>query len=129
MARLKLRLDFEGGGAVGPGKITLLEAIRATGSIAAAARQMDMSYRRAWLLVDDMNRLFREPVVVAATGGRKGGGATLSPFGESLVADYRAIQADAHDAVRCHLDRLEAAARPATAPCDPATTDRDAPAA
>jgi molybdate transport system regulatory protein len=78
--------------AVGPGKVDLLEAIAATGSITAAARRLDMSYRRAWLLVDTMNRCFRRPVVEAQPGGTRGGGARLTALGTEVVKRYRSIE-------------------------------------
>lgn len=78
--------------AIGPGKIALLEAIRDTGSISAAARKLRMSYRRAWMLVDDLNRRLSKAVVEAAPGGRFGGGTTLSPTGYRLVGLYRDIE-------------------------------------
>lgn len=91
--RLSLRLDFTPGGRLGPGKTELLDAIAQTGSISAAGRAMKMSYRRAWLLVDDLNRMFRQPLVEAQPGGARGGGARLTPFGQEVVARYRAIEA------------------------------------
>ena len=78
--------------AIGPGKIALLEAIRDTGSIAAAARKLRMSYRRAWMLVDDLNRRLAKAVVEATPGGRSGGGTTLSPTGHRVVSLYRDIE-------------------------------------
>jgi molybdate transport system regulatory protein len=81
--------------AVGPGKIALLEAIARTGSITAAAKELRMSYRRAWLLVDMMNRSFRTPVVDAEAGGRRGGGTALTPLGVDVVERYRRIEASA----------------------------------
>lgn len=78
--------------AIGPGKIALLEAIRDTGSISAAARKLRMSYRRAWMLVDDLNHRVSKPVVLAAPGGKLGGGTTLSPTGYKLVVLYRDIE-------------------------------------
>jgi molybdate transport system regulatory protein len=93
---------------LGPGKIALLEAIEKTGSISAAARSMDMSYRRAWLLVADINHAFRKPAVAAQTGGKAGGNATLTPFGQELVREYRAIERDAFAAAAPHLARLGA---------------------
>ena len=78
--------------AIGPGKIALLEAIRDTGSISAAARKLRMSYRRAWMLVDDLNRRLSSAVVEAAPGGRAGGGARLSPTGHKVVGLYREIE-------------------------------------
>jgi molybdate transport system regulatory protein len=85
--------------AIGPGKIALLEAIGATGSITAAAKRLGMSYRRAWLLVDQTNRLLVEAAVKTATGGRRGGGAVLTPSGADLVLRYRAIERDIDAAV------------------------------
>lgn len=79
---------------MGPGKADLLAAIDATGSISAAGRAMGMSYRRAWLLVDAMNRCWAEPLVDTATGGRKGGGARLSEAGRAVLAAYRDLTAD-----------------------------------
>ena len=78
--------------AVGPGKIALLEAIVSTGSITAAAKDLGMSYRRAWLLVDTMNRCFKTPVVDAEAGGRRGGGTALTPLGVEVVRRYRRIE-------------------------------------
>jgi Bacterial regulatory helix-turn-helix protein, lysR family len=73
--RLSIRLDLTSGNRIGPGKIALLEAIQATGSISAAARRLGMSYRRAWLLVEQINDALQQPAVTAAIGGRQGGGA------------------------------------------------------
>ncbi len=81
--------------AIGPGKVDLLEAIGATGSITAAAKALGMSYRRAWLLVDTMNRCFAQPVVAAETGGARGGGAQLTDVGADVVRRYRSIEARA----------------------------------
>ena len=92
--------------ALGPGKIDLLEAIAQTGSITAAAKRVGMSYRRAWLLVDTMNRCFREPVVASATGGAGGGGARVTAFGRRVLAAYRAMQARADRALDAELERF-----------------------
>jgi molybdate transport system regulatory protein len=81
--------------AIGPGKIALLEAIRDTGSISGAARKLRMSYRRAWMLVDDLNRRLSKGVVEATPGGKLGGGTTLSPTGHKLVNLYRDIERNA----------------------------------
>ena len=89
----------------------MLEAIRDTGSITQAGRALGMSYRRAWLLVDDMNNCFRDPVIEAQPGGAHGGGATLTPFGQKLVERYRAIEAEAHAATAARLRELEAACK------------------
>src|SRR5437667_10835495 len=91
MARIKVTIVFESGARIGPGKAALLESIRDTGSISAAARDMGMSYKRAWLLLDSMNQAFTEPVVTAAPGGAGGGGATLTPFGAEVLERYRRI--------------------------------------
>ncbi len=107
--RLTLRVDLGHGRALGPGKIRLLEAVADTGSISQAGRALGMSYRRAWLLVDDMNNCFRDPVIEAQPGGAGGGGATLTPFGRALVARYRAIEADALAATHRHLHDIEVA--------------------
>jgi molybdate transport system regulatory protein len=76
MARIKISLILESGARIGPGKVALLESVRGTGSISAAARAMDMDYKRAWTLIDSMNRAFDQPLVDRATGGTGGGGAT-----------------------------------------------------
>ena len=107
MASLSLRICLEPGGRIGPGKIALLEEIERRGSISGAGRSLEMSYRRAWELVEDMNALFAEPVVASQVGGRKGGGATLTPFGRSIVTRYRAIEQAAEEATRQHLDLLQ----------------------
>jgi molybdate transport system regulatory protein len=105
--RLTVRIDFGAERALGPGKIRLLEAIGKTGSISRGGRALGMSYRRAWLLVDDMNRCFRAPVVATQPGGVKGGGAALTPFGVALIENYRAIEAQAAAAAMPRLQALE----------------------
>lgn len=92
---LHLRVVLDGTVAMGPGKVDLLEAIAETGSIAAAGRRMGMSYKRAWLLVEEMNAMFAGPLVDAAKGGAGGGGATLTPLGRRLLSAYRALEAAA----------------------------------
>src|SRR3954463_15601866 len=89
MARLKLTLVLASGARIGPGKASLLESVRDTGSIAAAARAMGMDYKRAWLLIDSLNRTFKTAAVERTTGGPRGGGASLTTFGEELLARYR----------------------------------------
>ena len=111
--RLTLRVDFGPGRSVGPGKIRLLEAIDRTGSISQAGRSLGMSYRRAWLLIDDMNQCFRDTVVNARPGGSQGGGAVLTEFGAELVRDYRAIEAAAAVAARVRRDASNVAESPA----------------
>jgi molybdate transport system regulatory protein len=107
--RVTVRIDFDGNRAIGPGKIKLLELIDAVGSISAAGRRMNMSYRRAWLLVDSVNRCFREPLVAAHHGGAHGGGASLTDAGVAVVRHYRAVEAAAHAAGAAHLDALNGA--------------------
>lgn len=107
---LKLQLWRDGEVAIGPGKADLLAAIGETGSISAAARAMDMSYRRAWLLVDVMNRSFRLPLVRSAIGGTRGGGAQLTPTGIHVLQQFRAMEAAAiaaaTDNMACLLQEL-----------------------
>ena len=103
---LSVRIDLDTEGRIGPGKIQLLENIHACGSISAAGRAMDMSYKRAWDLVDEINRICRQAAVERQAGGKNGGGAVLTPFGISLVARYRKIERDAATAVRKELQAL-----------------------
>jgi molybdate transport system regulatory protein len=98
--RLSIRLDLASGDRIGPGKIALLEAIARAGSISAAARELGMSYRRAWLLVEEINTALREPAVIAATGGQHGGGAVLTSMGERVIDLYRSIEGQAHTSAR-----------------------------
>lgn len=100
---LKLRINHEGQTALGPGKIELLEMIALYGSISAAAKQMKMSYRRAWELVDVMNRCFDQPVVLSVAGGPHGGGAQVTPFGKVLIQAYQQILQKASDAAAIEL--------------------------
>ena len=93
---------------LGPGKVDLLELIDRYGSISEAARSMDMSYRRAWLLIAELNQGFRQPVVTAQTGGKGGGHAELTALGREIVKRYRAIEKDARKAVATHLNALTA---------------------
>jgi len=109
--RLTVRIDFGAHRALGPGKIRLLEAIDRTGSISQAGRALGMSYRRAWLLVDDLNRCFRQPVVSTKPGGARGGGAALTRFGHRLIERYRAIELRAAAAGKRQLRDLEVALR------------------
>lgn len=113
MASLSVRIDL-GPHRIGPGKIELLEKIEALGSISAAGREMDMSYRRAWELVEEMNTLFPAPLVSARSGGRHGGGTALTPLGQSVVASYRAVKQAADAATREAIAALEAELAPVT---------------
>lgn len=90
--RLSIRIVFGDEAMLGPGKAELLERIRETGSIAAAGRAMSMSYKRAWMLVEALNRVFREPLVESARGGARGGGARLTDAGEAVLANYRKLE-------------------------------------
>jgi molybdate transport system regulatory protein len=90
---VSFRVDFSPKCAVGPGKIALLEHIGATGSLSEAARKLKMSYRRAWLLLEDLNTSFQQPVAEMSVGGRGGGGASLTTFGADLVTAYRSLEA------------------------------------
>ena len=94
MTRVTIRIDFDNGRNLGHGKVRLLEMVEAHGSISSAARAMDMSYRRAWLLVDEVNRMFITPVIETQLGGKGGGHAKLTEFGRLLVAHYRSIEQD-----------------------------------
>lgn len=98
--------------AIGPGKIELLEAIGQTGSISAAARQLGMSYRRAWLLLDELDRCLHTPAFSTAKGGSSGGGCVLTETGEQLVALYRQIEQTAQEANRGAIRRLLGMLRP-----------------
>jgi molybdate transport system regulatory protein len=110
-AELWIKLTLPGVGEVGPGKIELLRRISEHRSMAAAARAMGMSYRRAWLLVDEMNKLFATPVVAKWQGGKSKGGASLTAFGAKLVASYDALRSKANEANRVLLAELGRAAR------------------
>jgi molybdate transport system regulatory protein len=109
MAKLSIRIDLAPAGAVGPGKIRLLECIDETGSISAAGRAMNMSYRRAWLLIDELNHLFKSPLVATRLGGEAGGGAELTPFGKSMVRHYRDLEIEAQAAAAAHLRAFQVA--------------------
>ena len=110
MAKLSIRIDLSTANSVGPGKIALLELIEKTGSISAAGRAMNMSYRRAWLLVEELNQLFKERVATTKLGGTAGGGAELTAFGRALVKNYRDMESEAHAAVAKRLSALDAKA-------------------
>lgn len=108
MADLKFRVIFTPDVFFGPGKADLLELIAAEGSIAAAGRRMDMSYKRAWQLVEEMNTMFASPLVESARGGAGGGGARLTAAGQAVLADYRGLQRDLAEAGAARLAALEA---------------------
>ena len=102
-----LRIDFPENARLGRGKIELLEHIRDTGSISAAGRAMDMSYRRAWQLVDALNSMFSEPSVNSQRGGKQGGGAVLTPFGEELIRRFRHMESTLAQALSDDLNWLQ----------------------
>jgi molybdate transport system regulatory protein len=110
--RVSIRLDLAGGARIGPGKVALLEAVARTGSISAAGRALRMSYRRAWELVEDLNRHLGAPVVATAAGGAGGGGARLTELGIALVAEYRALEAETTQAAAARLAALDRARGP-----------------
>lgn len=110
MTTLRLRILFDET-MVGPGKAELLDRIRDTGSIAAAGRQMGMSYKRAWMLVEEMNSAFRDPLVSSARGGPGGGGAQLTPAGHEVLRLYRAILDHTRTAASAEIGALEAMLR------------------
>ncbi|MQP64473.1 LysR family transcriptional regulator [Niveispirillum sp. SYP-B3756] len=111
--RLTLRLDFANGHRLGPGKVRLLEAIDEHGSISAAGRALGMSYRRAWLLLDEINRAFTQPAVAGQTGGSGGGGTALTDWGRELVTLYRGLEASSTGAGVGGLERIDAMLNPA----------------
>jgi molybdate transport system regulatory protein len=100
---VRFRIDFGGKCSLGIGKIELLEGIAGSGSLSQAARNMGMSYRRAWLLLADLNVSFDQPVAFTSTGGRGGGGVTLTPFGERLVVQYRKMEAKLKTLAEAHF--------------------------
>lgn len=102
---LMLRIQDDEVPAMGPGKARLVELIGETGSISAAARAMDMSYRRAWQLVDALNTSFKEPIVLTAIGGKRGGGASVTEFGREAVRLYRRMEEKASKAIASDLEQ------------------------
>jgi molybdate transport system regulatory protein len=109
----KIRILIGAVVAIGPGKADLLTAIARTGSISAAAREMKMSYRRAWLLVEAINSAFRRPLIETLTGGRSGGGARVTRLGEEVLRRYRAMESKAASSVAPELKRLSRLIAPA----------------
>ena len=104
---LHLRLDFGGERSLGPGKVRLLELIDETGSISAAGRALKMSYRQAWLLIDELNRMFREPLVTSQIGGGGGGGAAVTKAGTSVIRLYRGMERRATGAASSDMRTLK----------------------
>lgn len=103
---LMLRVLAKDHPAMGPGKAQLVALIDSTGSISAAAREIGMSYRRAWQLVDALNASFKEPVVVTAIGGKRGGGAMVTEFGRELVAQFREMEDKASAAIAADVEQF-----------------------
>jgi molybdate transport system regulatory protein len=103
---LHLRIDFGDERSIGPGKVRLLELINETGSISAAGRALAMSYRQAWLLIDELNRMFREPAVVAQSGGGGGGGAMVTETGNDIIRLYREMERRAYGASNAEIRSL-----------------------
>jgi molybdate transport system regulatory protein len=103
---VRFRIDFSENCSIGPGKVELLESIRTLGSLSGAARKLKMSYRYAWLLLNNLNTSFREPVVRASTGGKSGGGTTLTAFGEKLVSTYRNFEQEVEKGAAYRLSSL-----------------------
>jgi molybdate transport system regulatory protein len=102
----RLRVVLRPGAALGPGKVALLEAIAETGSIRAAGSRFRMSYRRAWGLIAELNAMFKTPLVLAETGGRGGGGATLTPLGRDVVKRFRRMEAETASAIETDFRTL-----------------------
>ncbi len=103
---VRFRVDFTDACSLGPGKIELLESIQRTGSLRQAAQALGMSYRRAWLLLDGLNRSFSEPASTASIGGQGGGGVTLTPFGLEIIRCYRAAAQAIESASRQELQPI-----------------------
>ena len=112
-AGARLRIVLSPGIAVGPGKADLLAAIAETGSISAAGRRLKMSYRRAWLLVEELNGSFQKPLVAADKGGAKGGGARLTETGNDVLRRFRSMEKRTAKAIQADLAALSALVKPA----------------
>ena len=106
VAKFRMRITARGVIAIGPGKVALLEAIAATGSITEAAKSLEMSYRRAWLLLDELNSSLREPAVESAKGGSRGGGSELTATGRRLIDLYRSVEVTAAKACEAEVTQL-----------------------
>lgn len=110
---VRVRLDLSPACSIGPGKVALLEAIEKCGSISGAARAIGMSYRRAWVLVDELNASFTEPVTQSAVGGAGGGGVEVTDFGRAIVAAYRKLERAVDAVAGKHVGDVAARARQA----------------
>ncbi|WP_117190784.1 winged helix-turn-helix domain-containing protein [Rhizobium terrae] len=122
--RSTIRIDLDNGVRLGPGKAQLLELIAEHGSIRAAGASIGMSYRRAWLLGDEINRMFREPSIFTRHGGKSGGGAGLTQFGQELLSRYRRMEEASRAAMRADLDWLASNADPSFRPADKSPADK-----
>jgi molybdate transport system regulatory protein len=111
---IRVRIDLSPDSALGPGKISLLEHIESSGSLSKAARELGMSYRRAWLLLDDINGMFNDPATTASVGGSGGGGARLTDLGREIVKAYREIEDAAEKAASARIAWLASCRRKAT---------------
>lgn len=109
---VRFRVDFTAGCSIGPGKVALLEGIRRTGSLRQAAQGLGMSYRRAWLLLDQINHSFATPATTATVGGAGGGGAALTAFGEELIRRYRSLEREIQSLARATLAPIASRAKP-----------------
>lgn len=109
MTRVTLRLDFDDKRRLGHGKVALLEGIQRAGSISAAGREFSMAYRRAWLLVDELNHMFAGPLVATRGGGKNGGGADLTALGREVVALYRDAETKVRTAAAREIEAIERA--------------------
>src|ERR1043166_6270349 len=117
MPHLSIRIDFEpSGSALGPGMAQLLERVAETGSIRRAAASMDMSYRKAWLLIQELQKTFDGAVVTAEAGGVSGGGTQLTELGNNLLKIYRRVENRAADAAKADLEILSGMVRLNAAP-------------
>ena len=110
--KVRLRIDFDDLHSVGPGKIALLERMRDCGSLSQAARELDMSYRRAWQLLDSLNTSFNEPVIVTSVGGKGGGGSEITPVGLALIDTFRALEAEVTTLAQRHFKPLRTRVEP-----------------
>lgn len=115
MATIEVSIAFGSGRRIGPIQAKLLEGIRETGSISAAARHVGVPYKRAWMLLDSLNRAFKEPLIEAATGGKGGGGAILSPLGAKILEQYQRMLAAAETVLADDLAVFTEAVVPAQA--------------
>ncbi|MFT4089809.1 MAG: LysR family transcriptional regulator [Asticcacaulis sp.] len=105
--KIYIRLLHDCDIALGPGKADLLETIDREGSLSAAAKTMDISYRRVWAMVESMNNGFKEPLVATAHGGAKGGGATVTPLGHEVLKRYRSLQSEVNDLTLRHFEHIK----------------------